>query len=219
MGILRPWSHSEWLSKQRSVLVLCGALALCTLLAPNAKADFVDYYAVSNFTLTNIDYFGFDAGTNGSVVTLDGGLSAILIGGDSGSGFGGETDWLINAAASGVVQFTWSYASLDSPPGDWAGYMVGNTFTQLADTNGQSSGSIPVTFSVTAGESFGFVVATADNTMGPGLLTISNFSAPTSDISSVPEPGTLAIPLLLMAAILGAHRFSRRFSPSGGGVA
>lgn len=193
---------------------LCGALGLLLAFAPQAKADFVGYYAVNNFTLTNIDYNGFQANTNGSVMSPDNGLSVILTGGDSGSLLGGETDWLINAAAAGVVQFNWAYASLDSPGNDWAGYQVGNTFTKLADTNGEAG--VLTTFSVSAGESFGFVVVTADNTGGPGILTISSFSAPSVD--PTPEPATVMIPFILGAGIVAAQQLRVRAKVSGGGA-
>jgi hypothetical protein len=217
MHTLQPCLHAEGVAKKLSTFALCAAVGVGLILAQQARADFVGNYAVNNFTLTNIDYFNLDADTNGSVMSLDGGLSVILTGGDSGTGLlsGGETDFLINAAASGLVQFNWSYASLDTPGYDWAGYQLGNTFTQLADTNGESG--VLQTFSVTAGESFGFVVVTADNNGGPGILTISNFSAPAAD--PVPEPRTLAIPCILAAGILAAQQRRRRANLSAGGAA
>jgi hypothetical protein len=221
MDTLQPCLHDEGLAKQPSAFALCAALGLFLVLPSPAKADFIDYYAVNNFTLTNVDYFGFAAGTNGSVMSPDGGASAVLTGGDSGTGLGGETDWLIQAPASGSVRFNWSYASIDTPGADWAGYEVvhntSTTFTQLADTNGQFG--VLRTFSVSAGDSFGFVVVTKDNTFGPGILTISNFSAPPGGISSVPEPSTVATALLLAGAMIAVQQRRASANVARGGAA
>lgn len=217
------------------LLSLSLALGLCSALAQKAKADFIGNftgdYALTNFTLTNTDNGGFPSFTNGfcSLVndptdpagpcgrstTLDGHQSVQLTGGNGGSGMPGTTDLFINAVASGIVQFNWSYSSNDpssagvspfgcTPPEgrgfagscDDAGYLLGGTYFQLADDINQGSGS--VTFSVTAGETFGFRVETLDNLGGAGIMTISSFSTP--------EPSFLAVLFGLSAAIAVARR-------------
>jgi hypothetical protein len=154
--------------------------------------------------------------------TPDGQQSLQLTGGNGGSGIAGITDLVITATASGIVQFSWSYSSSDpsasandplssnyqlgcgpqfTGPCDDAGYLLDGNYTQLADDSNQRSGL--VTFSITAGETFGFRVNTFDNTGGPGILTISG-------PSSVPEPSFLAVLLGLTAAMMGAQRWKAR---------
>jgi len=133
MGILRLPKQLEIniRGKVQMLLVLCGAVGLCLILAPRAQADFVGDYMFSNtlstnnmngdWTLYNTDQVctvsgcvpGAQSGTNGSAMTPDNGLSVILNGSMSGTGLSGETDLTITAASSGLVQFEWYYSSSD----------------------------------------------------------------------------------------------------------
>lgn len=142
---------------------------------------------------------------DGTAVSPDGGASVVITGGNNGSGLGGTTDLIAKAPAPVTIAFLFIYTSLDSPTFDWAGYVVNDLFTQVADTSGQSgSGS----FSVLAGDTFGFRVGTEDNTSEPGIFTVSDFEA--VGVAS-PEPST---PLLIMGAFAiaaaSALRRSRR---------
>ncbi len=113
------------------------------------------------------------------------------------------TDWTATAVASGLVTFDYSYFSLDidpiNPPSgnDFAGYILGNTFVQLADISGQSGQG---SFAVTLGQTFGFRVGTIDNQGEPGILSISNFTAPGGG-AAVPEPGTLSLAMISLGLI------------------
>jgi hypothetical protein len=140
---------------------------------------------------------------DGTAVTPDGGLSILLTGGNNGSGFPGTTDLTMIAARAGVIQFDYSYASLDPAPFDFSGYLLGSIFTQLTDTDGVSGSA---TFNVAAGELFGFRVGTTDNIGEPGILTISNFSAPVSE-TAAPEPGSFLLLLAGAIAVGAAHRW------------
>ncbi len=174
-------------------------------LASHANAAFIGVYAPGNFKLINTPTCGGDI-LNGSAATPDNGNTVVLTGSNSGSGCAGTTDLLTGAQAAGNVQFSYSYSSLDSPGGDFAGYLRGSTFTQLADTNGQSGA---VSFPVSNGQSFGFRVGTTDNTGEPGVLSISNFSAPGS-VSAVPEPGTTGMAFAgALAIFISKKRFYR----------
>jgi hypothetical protein len=201
--------------RRRALIPLCAVVGFCFALTEKAKADFIGYYALNNFTLTN------SASTNGSAATPDAGQSIVLTGGNLGGGNAGSTDLTIFAAASGMVQFTFSYFSSDPSsagtyplgcglgfvgPCDDAGYLLNGSFVQLADDIHQNSGHMQ--FSVTSGQSFGFRVETMDNTGGPGILTISAFTAPSvpSDAPAVPEPSTTTVLLGLTAAIVAAQR-------------
>ena len=196
--------------RRRALIPLCAVVGLCFALAEKAKADFIGYYALNNFTLTN------SASTNGSAATPDAGQSIVLTGGNLGGGNAGTTNLTIFAAVSGMVQFNFSYFSSDpssagapfgcglgfAGPCDDAGYLLNGSFVQLADDIHQNSGHVQ--FSVTSGQSFGFRAETMDNTGGPGILTISAFTAPAPD--PAPEPSTTTVLLGLTAAIVAAQR-------------
>jgi len=214
--------------RRPAFILLCAVLGLCLALAEEAKADFLGYYALNNFTLNN-------SNADGSVITPDGGQSIVLTGPNNGSYAFGETDLSILAGASGIVQFSFSYYSSDPSSGgapygcgpgfalscDTPGYLLNGNFVQLRDENNnlvdditQASLVTPgagvglVTFSVTAGESFGFSVQSVDNLDGAGVLTISQFTAPSpaSDPSPAPEPATGPLLFGFTAAIVAAQR-------------
>jgi hypothetical protein len=180
---LMRWRWTVWCS--------C-IIGVSTWLAPQANADFLGPYSLGNFTLLNQN-------ADGTAVTMDGGLSVILTGGNTGSGLQGSTDLFITAAATGTVHFQYSYFSLDDPSFDAAGYLIDGLFTQLTDTSGDSG---VTDFPIVAGHSFGFRVATLDNIGEPGVLTISDFSAPDphSGGTPAPEPGAWPLVLVLSAA-------------------
>jgi len=128
--------------------------------------------------------------------------SITITGSDNGSsaGFLGNvnTDYTIAAAASGPVSFDWSYSSTDYGLFDGFGYLLNGSFTELANNSSQGTGFSQ--FNVLAGDTFGFRVFATDNLIGPGIATISNFSAP------VPGP----LPLLGVGAAFGYSRRLRR---------
>lgn len=143
-----------------------------------AKADFSGYYAPGNWTT---DELGSGVGF---VDTSGAPASVTLIGGDDG--FDADTYWTINSAAAGTVSFDWSYSSFDDPGYDGGFYVVTDlsNWIFLSTTDGET-GSI--SFDVAAGELFGFNIYSEDGLFGAGALTITNFSAP------VPEPTSLAL--------------------------
>jgi len=194
----------ELRSRKRTALFVCCIATLVALAAPPAKADFITPYALTDFTLTNINADG--------TVTPNGAASIVLTGGNNGSGTPGFTTLVATSVASGLVQFQFSYSSLDMPGQDIAGFLVGNVFTFLADTDGTSSTN-PVSFSVGAGQTFGFEVKTVDNEFEPGILTVTNFSAPPpggSSTTSVPEPGGGSLVLAAAIAVGLCERILRR---------
>jgi hypothetical protein len=176
----------------RSRLLLLLVLMAGAALQPQAKAASIPY-PLSFFVLTN-------SNADGNVFSPDGGISAILTGGNNGTGLSGTTDLLAIATGSGSIQFQYIYSSADLPAFDRAGYLIGQLFTPLADTDQQFG---TATFLVMGGDTFGFRVETDDNTGEPGVFTISDF---TVDSTAVPEPATLPLVLAAMAMAAGIRR-------------
>ena len=182
MWLLRDRSQTQWGGVCSALLFLITSAAF----PQQAKAGFIGDYAVELFTVTNTNGVG-------SVGSPDGGTSLLISGPNNGSGLDGFTDVTIRIAKSGLIQFQYTYSSLDLPGYDFAGYLLGTVFVPLADENGQSA---TVLVPVNQGQLFGFRVGTLDNTGEPGVLTITGFNAPTpvgSNISPVPEPGSLSL--------------------------
>lgn len=209
IGTVAGLSRSRW---RRIVWILGLSIAL----TPQARAGLIGYYKLDNWALTNTDNGLFPSFTNGSAVTTDGGLSVVLTGGGSGSALPGTTDLVIQAIGTGLVQFRYSYFSLDIPtafnpgcgplsvdPCDLAGYLLNGNFTPLADDVNQQAGTTTA-FAVRTGDTFGFRVVTLDNIGEPGILTVSEFAAP------VPEPGTASVLLMALATMIAAGARSRR---------
>jgi hypothetical protein len=164
----------------RSFQAIFLSLGIMVLSSHSVRADFSGYYDPANFTLTNTSADGFI-----DTSSAPGAIS--LVGGSNGSGDPGTTDFTILAPANGVVSFDWSYASLDLPLLDDAGFLLNGVYTELAAADGLSG---PFSIPVVAGDVFGFRVETVDNTEAPGIFTVSNFSGPTA---AVPEASTLAL--------------------------
>jgi len=184
-------------------------VAVVIALTPTlAKADFIGPYALANFTLTNTNLNPADVlPADGSAEVTPGGGSLILSGSNTGSGLmpGATTYLTIASRGAGTVSFSWSWSSIDIPQFDSGGYILNSAFNKLADTDGASGST---TFPVSLGQVFGFGVQTIDNMGEPGILTISNFSAPVA-ASAVPEPGTFTFLLVASAAGIVLRRTSR----------
>lgn len=181
----------------RTIARFCLLLVMAYAAVPRAEAAFIGPYDPNNFSLINSNADGLAA------LQMDGSL--LIIGGNNGSGSLGMTDFLVAALEAGIVTFNFYYSAQDAPTYDDAGYMLGGSYFQFADTIG-TSGS--VSFGVTAGQMFGFRVRTADNTGEPGQLTISDFSAPTGG-SAIPEPSTWLTMAAGFAALLAGSRRKR----------
>lgn len=197
--ISRIWAPSRLRSATaagkwgRSRLLLLSVLMAGAALEPQAKAASIPY-PLSFFVLTN-------SNADGTAVSPDGGISVILTGGNNGSGLSGTTDLVATATGPGSIQFQYTYSSVDDPGFDWAGYLIGQQFTNLADTGGQFGIAM---FSVIGGDTFGFRVGTFDNTNEPGVFTISDFN-----VGSTPAPEPATQPLVLAAAMAMAAGMRR----------
>lgn len=183
------WPH---LLPRHNPVFWLSCVLLFGIFAPDAKAGFIGPYSPNLFSLVNSG-----GGTSGGVSTANGFAdfpdveTLILYGTNDGSGKPGNTDLTIASAGNGLFHFMYVFNTFDLPTYQYGGYIDHLGFHQLADTDGMS-GSITVP--VVAGEVIGFR-AGGDNQSGlPGVLTITDFSAP------VPEPGTLQLLLVGVAA-------------------
>jgi hypothetical protein len=179
---------SSFLTGFLAMLVAAGLFSS----AGPAQAAIVGFqgpYDPANWTLT-------PNGGNGSVDMLLAPTSITLIGSDAGTG--NFTDFTTLAVGDGLVSFSWDYITSDSggPGFDPFGYLLDGTFTQLTDNGGGQSQSGSASFSVLAGQTFGFRVVAVDDGNGRPQSTISSFEAP-SGSAAVPEPGTWAAAALL----------------------
>jgi PEP-CTERM motif len=122
--------------------------------------------------------------------------SVVVVGSDNGL----QTSPAVVAAASETLTFDWAYQSFDfgGPSWDPAGYYINASFFQLTNDNGADNQSGTIQFGVLAGDSYGFYISSLDN-FGGG----ANFEA--TQVTAVPEPGTLAL-FGLAALALGAAR-------------
>lgn len=176
--------------KQALAYAVAGAAAMGT--TATAYADFSGPYDHANWTFIPAG----DASFTPTLTTLQ------LVGSDSG--VGGTAGYLIAADANGVVSFDWNYSSSDVGGWDYGGFYLNGVFTTLAFNSTQGAGNFST--NVNAGDVFGFWVHSVDGGFGPGVLDVSNFSAPVA----VPEPGTLG--LLALGTLGGALGFRRRRS-------
>lgn len=187
----RNHSVSTNLEKTLSRYALATASLAAVAIPAAAKADLDDFsgpYAPANWTFMNTG-----GSTDGNVNTSGAPASITLTGGNSGSLTSGTTNFTIAAVASGMLSFDWNYSSSDSSSYDVGNFLLNGTPTFLANNNG---GSGTFTIALNAGDVFGFQVFSQDNQLGPGVLTIANFSAP------VPEGSTLALFALGAVGIL-----------------
>ena len=178
--------------KSRIFAITGLGAALLFVASPQAKAVIVGFqgpYAPANWTLTT-------NGGDGSVVTLGAPTSITLIGSATGSGNPIPTDFTTLAVGDGLVSFSWNYETFDSEGPNWDpfGYLLGGVFTQLTDDSGAQTQSGTASFSVLAGQTFGFRVFSVDDTFGPAQSIISSFEVGSA---AVPEPGTWAAAALL----------------------
>jgi hypothetical protein len=148
------------------------ATPICTGLA---SANFVGYYAPTAWTFENVL-------ANGTLITTGAPANIKLTTGTDGSFNYGTTGLSRKITCSGTVSFNWSFmhpaeAYVDFPqyainggtPIDFPTYSTGGY-------NGTQTGTI--SFPVAAGDSITIYAVTLDNDATAGMLTVSNFSAP-----------------------------------------
>lgn len=174
---IRPTDRMPYIK----VALLIGAAFACSANASNIIPP------LNQFVLSSMD--SDSSLGNGSVLVSNDDLSFILTGGNDGSGIEGLTTFTFTAPTAGVVQYLYSYSSIDTPGNDSAGYLVGSNMVQLTDTD--TAGIISsASFTVNAGQIYGWWVDTADNSGGPGVLNVS------IPVATAPEPSGFALGLI-----------------------
>jgi hypothetical protein len=192
--------------RAKTPVLVAGVVS--TLIAASASADFIP----ANWTLrqnmldgTWSDDGGWSQISVGQTVTVGpfdpwGGGGGILSS-SSMQLFGGNESvrsiiWYSTvASSSGTISVDYAFGNpFDTNDFDGAGWVLNGVFTAVVtNDNGPRTGTI--TFSVNAGETFGFGVFTADGYAGAGTATFTNF---------VPAPGAIA--LLGAAGLIGGRR-------------
>jgi hypothetical protein len=188
------------LAKTIAPIALAGATLGLAANPAQALTLFAGYYAPANWTQT--------IQPDGSINTGGAPASITLTGADNG-GSDKNTDFTIAAPSAGTVSFDWSYSTADNPSSwDPFGYLLNGAFIRLTNNDvANQSGS--ASFSVLAGDVFGFRQNSVDSAFGRASTTISNFTAP-----AVPGP----LPLLGAGAAFGWSRQLRKRIGTSGSV-
>jgi hypothetical protein len=185
-------------SKLLAPLALASASLALSASSAQALTLFADYYAPPNWTQS--------IQPDGSINTSGAPNSIVLNGANNGGG-SKNTDFTIAAAGDGIVSFNWTYVNSDFPIADPFGYLLNGSFIQLTNNSGPRTQTGSTSFSVLAGDVFGFRQNSIDSIAGRASTTISNFNAP------APVPGPL--PLLGAGAAFGwSRRLRRRIAPT-----
>lgn len=178
-----------------------SALVFFTGVDSASALIFAGDFSPANWTLTNTNADGsVDLSNVPDFVTLTGGDTA---GFDTGSP--GTTDYTITATNSSTISYEWSYSSIDSSGFDRFERLLNNVATTLADLNGESGTD---SFAVNSGDTFGFRIATDDNSFGPGVVSVGQNIIPST---AVPFEFSPTLGLLLMGALWGGNYLSRQF--------
>lgn len=180
------------------LLATVATAAVVGFHSPALALGFAGIFAPGNFTLnqSNAD----SSVPNGSVDTTNAASgTVVLTGGNNDSFASGTTNWIAGPITQGgTVSFAWSFAGESVPytpvtAGDRGGYIINNTPTYLGVQDGDNY--YVSSLSLTAGQTFGFIVETANNTGGAGVLTITNFNFTPEQIpdppEQIPEPSTI----------------------------
>jgi len=187
--------------RAKTPVLVAGVVS--TLIAASASADFIPAsWTLSQNSLPEDNSSPIVVGQTVTVGESNGsvGGSGILsssdmqlFGGDSG--VRGITWYSAVASSAGTISVDYAFGNpSDNYDFDGAGWVLNGAFTAVVtNEGGPRTGTI--TFSVNAGETFGFGVFTADGGAGAGAATFTNF---------VPAPGAIA--LLGAAGLIGGRR-------------
>jgi hypothetical protein len=191
--------------RAKTPVLVAGVVS--TLIAASASADFIPAsWTLSQNSLPGF-YDDYPLSSVGQTVTVgesDGSVGGSgILSSSSMELFGGNNfsvrgiTWYSTVALStGTISVDYAFGNPNGDNYDWdgAGWVLNGVFTAVVtNENGPRTGTI--TFSVNAGETFGFGVFTSDGMYGAGAATFTNF---------VPAPGAIA--LLGAAGLIGGRR-------------
>jgi hypothetical protein len=171
---------------------------MLALVTGQANAAFVDAYDVDNW----------DRAINKGAINTKSAPDLIKLTSSNNGNGNRNQDFTIEAVASGLVTFNWSYVTSDSQKDakfDPFGWLLNGVFTQLT-VNGKNNINQSGIFSsmVKAGDMFGFRANSLNSKFGAATTTISNFSAP----SQVPVPAAIWLIGAPLMGLLGKKRKS-----------
>jgi hypothetical protein len=197
------------LAKTIAPIALAGATLGLAANPAQALTQFAGDYAPANWT-QSIQGDGF-INTGGAPASIS------LSGADDGTVTNQNTDFTIAAPTAGTVSFDWAFSTDDMlPESDPFGYLLNGAFTQLTIDNFSLTQSGSASFSVLAGDVFGFRQNSPNSCCGGASTTISNFNGPLAASGPASVPGPL--PLLGAGAAFGWSRQLRRRIGTSGGV-
>jgi hypothetical protein len=199
----------RFLAKTITPIALAGATLGLAANPAQALTQFAGDYAPANWT-QSIQGDGF-INTGGAPASIS------LFGADDGTENNQKTDFTIAAPTAGTVSFDWAFSTDDESTGfDPFGYLLNGAFTQLTIDDSSLTQSGSASFSVLAGDVFGFRQDSFDSLGGTASTTISNFNGPLAASGPASVPGPL--PLLGAGAAFGWSRQLRRRIGTSGGV-
>jgi len=189
-------SHFSALLSSPLVLTSIASATLGFSSPALALSGFVAPFAPSDFTLSNTP------SGDGTIDTTDAATgTVVLTGSNDGSISSSSTTWVLTNPTTQefTITFDWSFAGDDythtPSEGDRAGYLLNGTPFYLATKNGDASG--PQILNLAVGQTFGFIVDTADNTGNAGVFTVSNFNATATPVpfesDALPVVGSLVL--------------------------
>lgn len=148
--------------------------------------NFTSDYDVSNWS---------EALNGGSIDTTGAPTSIVEISSNTDSGLLANTDFTITSLDNGVVTFNWVYSTEDRDGSfyDPFGWLINGSFTQLTIDDLFTTQSGTESFTVNAGDEFGFRMTSLDSALGSATVVISNFSAPGAPDSVSPVPVPAAV--------------------------
>lgn len=179
------------------IVLLLAWLSACCGSADAGVLNFTGPFAVANWTQTVTN------GGDGSFNLTNAPLSVTLNGSNNGVGTS-HTRFSITPTTGWFINFDWQYSTTDHPFRDPAGYSVNGVFTLLTNSSGSNTQFGQVRdLLIQSGDTFAFEQRSVDSSFGPGVLTLSSFSA------TVPEPASI-IPVAVGFAAFGLRAFRRR---------
>lgn len=177
-GVRREWTEPEVeLIKRYQNFISKQEISTQSKPIHFASSSFSGPYDFENWTIVRTPL------NVGGDITTTGDTELKIIG--PNDGIGGTIDFTIEVVEDGNWTFDWFYDSIDIDFFDGGGYLVNETYTELA-SNGiaPESGSFLTTpIQVNEGDIIGYRVRTDDGLNGPGELTITNF-----DITPAEQP-------------------------------